>query len=911
MGDVLNENGDLGYHQFTGKGAKAKHQSAIMKKPDQFAQDDDRKKFQDRVIEQLQNQAEEKIQKTDAIIEEVEKKTGPDEEHERAFEMLNSIYEEMLRLDKEEKNQKAQLLEMEGNLENVKNDIYAYKNELVGKKNYQQRLQEKWPDLQEAWIAADKKEKEYEPEVAEWTQKEKNGELNYVTKKWYKHKLSVLKGYRKTREDLEAEIIKSQDTQNALVVEIPHLEALIPSLEGRVTRLESEIENQKKQVMEAAETNKNYTYANSGAFAQEGWFFTAHYARLEKEKLKKEKQEQQEKKEAITDQVLNAGVISVATKDLKSTVNAMYVNGKMMLDAEDIAGKNNKSADEIRQETDAGKYVDKEEVKIRTEEQKIISQMKEREVFQNINSDNLMEYMAYDEEQGDFIIEELAKAEEMSAEERKREYKQIMDQMKGEHNEAALDALNYENIKNLPGNQNRNEDQETSAYSFIPIVNLIAGQMQLLENSKKKEKAGTFDNREISASVLERAREIKRVAEWLPDDSALTEPMTEFSMYWQGLGGMLMDVGKIGWGVVEGMIGKSQQDAINEAEETGNSSKLNGKDGQRTDQVMAGIGLGGMGLGTFIPLKVFQESGIGFMPHLLEENVKWAGVTWLNGGAAAFVSPIAVITSLVNMEKGLMQFLEANDDRSRQREDAQKMRSSGKNRFGNVLDSAATQSKVKQLEGGTDAVMAAAGVVSSVLGVAGLLVTGISTGIGIGVKKIGEHIIRSGHKDDIINSPQVLGGINYDKNLIKEDYFNSIFTHVTGVNTPDDYASAIMVADGIDMHRAMRASIVKPNRDTDAVMSSLGFSDRSLYKNIKLQHVLKVMGIDEDFRTALRNAIEIKGVDYDTSWTKWVKAHSKMDMFGIRLSEDHYKKKNVRHSMEEMAQMRMEKRAKA
>ena len=103
------------------------------------------------------------------------------------------------------------------------------------------------------------------------------------------------------------------------------------------------------------------------------------------------------------------------------------------------------------------------------------------------------------------------------------------------------------------------------------------------------------------------------------------------------------------------------------------------------------------------------------------------------------------------------------------------------------------------------------------------------------------------------------------------------------------------MVEAIDLHRGMRSSMLKPDLEIDRAMSQLGFDDPNKYGNITLKKLHTRMGMTDDWRKTLRNAIEIEGLDYNTNWTKFVK--------GITGNANHYRK-NARLTRAEMAERR-------
>lgn len=191
--------------------------------------------------------------------------------------------------------------------------------------------------------------------------------------------------------------------------------------------------------------------------------------------------------------------------------------------------------------------------------------------------------------------------------------------------------------------------------------------------------------------------------------------------------------------------------------------------------------------------------------------------------------------------------------------------------------------------------MAVLSTILSLTGVGGLAITAASIALKLAIKLIGGALIRKGTTKEILNSPHVLGSLQYDKNIIKDKHFNRLFAQVTGLNSKDNLATALKVVDGIDLHRSMRQSLLVPNPDTYIAMTKLGYPDPLAYPKITLSDLLAKTGVKDDWRQTLRNTIEIKGLDYNTNWTRFVK--------GIAGNRNHYAKEK-RLTRNEMAEQR-------
>jgi hypothetical protein len=146
----------------------------------------------------------------------------------------------------------------------------------------------------------------------------------------------------------------------------------------------------------------------------------------------------------------------------------------------------------------------------------------------------------------------------------------------------------------------------------------------------------------------------------------------------------------------------------------------------------------------------------------------------------------------------------------------------------------------------------------------------VNTGIS-GVTKLINVFVNSKvegkHKDELLASPEVLGNVKYNKNLVSDEKFNQILKKVSGIASKDKLYGAIKTADAIALHVAMRKSYAEENTRTDFVLSGLGFKDRSVYPKISVYDIMKASGHTPsggDWRRELSDALLVENKDYVT-----------------------------------------------
>lgn len=505
--------------------------------------------------------------------------------------------------------------------------------------------------------------------------------------------------------------------------------------------------------------------------------------------------------------------------------------------------------------------MDQGEAAVLSEEQKIVQALRQREIFQYVNSDNLMEYLTYDEGKGDFQIPQ-ATAADISKEELASQILQIK-----------------ENLKQMGIVTNIDEILQ-------PILN-----------------GDAVDMDKISAEIFKEAQRIEETGKYLASDNP--EKMGVACRRALVFGSILSGCGNI----IKFLVGTAFDAGLDfvGGERFGRAwaASRNGDHSLTDSQAAILPGMlslvSALSMGTEFLVKSslidlgltsfhdsvwgeWSPSIFGFKPDIL---------------GASDMTVLGAATAGINIGKGLVDSELARQDKNQMRDAAASRRELGQSGYARFLETAAVEKAVAQFEGYVDAAKGTLSVIFALTGVGGLLATGIALAAGIAAKKIAGAVRRSAQKNKVLDSPEVLGGIDYNKNLISDEDFENILANVTGINNKDSLYSAIKITDSINIHGAMRRSLADPDPDVDAALSGLGFSDKSKYRDIRLKDLQKKIGYSGDWRQDLRHAVEIKGVDYDTNWTRFTKG---------MLGKEHYADSRKRLSRQEAAARRQEKK---
>ena len=784
---------DLSAHTYTGKGLRAKHLSQIVHEKNTFSGDAAEQSFQMALVEKLEadyqaaiDQLARKRDENAARFEEYKKKAGALYEDNDA---ILTHFQAMLRQQETSRQEAAEAQEkrslLQGDLERTRGTLSTVDGELEREKaaleSARGKLERNNQELVELTQALDEAQAASGPFAN--------------AKVWYcKRKLE-----------------SRQNTQNELTEQFAHHSQLVDRYTARKALTEKQVDALSQQIDVLQETAQNARAASeeygsiataiSSAYAMR---FTENYqdtrardyleaygAKQEKETVQQELAESEDRKQTVKKQVQNAEILDMARTGADQTVRAISIDGKMYYDNSQLTDGGQADGPRVAESGQVADKIEQSEEKCLLEEEKVISQLKRLPVFQYMNSDTLMEYMEYDERQGDFIFRQ--------------------PRQNGADGQAAQPSL------------------ETLA------------RLGLTDDA-------AFENESVGS--LERM--IDGLEHGITNTTALVTRL--------------------------GLDAAAKATGCKEAQKAKQAAAVNDRSGADSNRLYAcgkPAQLAAIGANALL-FKQMQAAGLGDTFNHIGTQ-KLLGLDLLGDAKASVASGAG---ALIGMIWGSHMAARGFSQSSRQTDYSGVMKQKGLQRFGRVMDHAAAENRVIGLTGAAEAGMAGLSAVLSLTGVGGLVVTGASAGMKVLIKAVGGYLIRKGTSQEILNSPQLLGGLHYDKNIIDEDHFNALFAQVTGLNQPDDLAATLKVVDGIDLHRGARRSLLIPDPELDRAMAQLGYPDPLMYGRITLKDLHEKIGMTKDWRKTLRNAIEIKGLDYNTGWTEFVK--------GLTGNRNHY-----------------------
>lgn len=845
--------GDARYHSYTGRGPKARHESEIYQERG-YSQEEGERRFQETVVRKIRESYDTRIgQKRDETVRNQEEANRLKEGHEDEYEHLNRAHEELERITRDIEQSRD-----ESNASRARAAYLGREYEVLYQQ-YQQDAKSMDELIKEGETYFAKNDKIFdkirkeEAVIAAIEECQKNGERVFFPErrkqrcrnKVEKYILTLNENARKkiSIDDQVAEKSRNLAKLNGRMGEIRR-QTIDLAQQARTGEENAEQLEQSKEALLATEDGRNLNAE---------WFAAVKKYEKDNRLLEDEMKELERGKADAESQVLLADVVAVPTQDYESEIKGIYIDGQMYLD------------EEAGEETYL-RGVDQGEAAVLSEEQKIVQALRQREIFQYVNSDNLMEYLTYDEGKGDFQIPQ-ATAADISKEELASQILQIK-----------------ENLKQMGIVTNIDEILQ-------PILN-----------------GDAVDMDKISAEIFKEAQRIEETGKYLASDNpekmgilsplAACRPMLVFGGIASGFWNISKFLGGIGLDAGLDFVGGERFGRARAARRNGDHS-LTDSQAAILSGMLSLVSALSMGTEFLVKsslidlgLTSFHDSVWGeWSPSIFGLKLDIlgdSGMTVLGAAAAG-----------INIGKGLVDSELARQDKNQMRDAAASRRELGQSGYARFLETAAVEKAVAQFEGYVDAAKGTLSVIFALTGVGGLLATGIALVAGIAAKKIAGAVRRSAQKNKVLDSPEVLGGIDYNKNLISDKDFENILANVTGINNKDSLYSAIKITDSINIHGAMRRSLVDPDPDVDAALSGLGFSDKSKYRDIRLKDLQKKIGYSGDWRQDLRHAVEIKGVDYDTNWTRFTKG---------MLGKEHYADSRKRLSRQEAAARRQEKK---
>ncbi|MDD7177225.1 MAG: hypothetical protein SPG09_03890 [Lachnospiraceae bacterium] len=884
-------NGDLGYHRMTGRSQKAKHHSAFaQKEATDYSEDEQTASFQRRLVARCTRELEEKIEDADINIRYNNRvvqgmKIYMGDQYDTDMKILEKFHKnaaEANRLTQRMEKKQAKLHVLKEQLAQDEQEMGDLITEITQLTREKERLKEQVDRLTQGT------DQMASQAAAMGVQTEGMSMMDRI-RRWHLRN----KGQRSAKKAQEQGERYAQ-VSGLLEQKKTRHEELTLAMAHRIQKAASatkKIEDDKNQVDSLKRDNEKITKDHAerlmGLGRHDRFFVNAVVAQTRVEMSENEKAHLTQERDTVKHRIVNTDVVDVSRADKSGTLQSMEVGGKTYYFDPDAK----EGTSRILDSDEAEGLVHEEDAKIVHEENEIIRQLKEKEIFQYINSDNLMEYLDYDEEKGDFVfslydqLQEYIAANGLEGMEIPETYEtNIPPEVRALINQS---TKKHGFTDDVIGTMKKREELEASGWNpdvvqgFQALGSGTLNVIKWLANMGLGVGLGMsgLDKLGKSDETWAQVKDVITKFELDPVAALATmigmEPVANALRFFvENLDPTSMQSGmtKIGLGESGEMLG--DQNGMRAAERTGDTSARGSKGATETS--------GGMALGSLLLLladglfgKNLTQLGAG-MDFDAISNSSFALLGLDLWGKAGNLNAFSGLGAVLGMAKGTYDAVQANKDVQRQEQTKQNFQEKGQSRFARTQQNAETVSKVARLEGIVDIGSALATPLLAIAGLGGLAYTVAKIAVGVAVKKIGGALIRSGSKKQILQSPELLGGIKYDHKLITDAHFQYLFTLVTQLGDTDALAETLKVVDGIDLHRTMLASLQHPEQGQSVreALAGFGYTDPSKYGQIKLRDLHKKMDMTDDWRKVIRNAIEVKGIDYDTNWTKFAKAMS-------------------------------------
>ena len=161
------------------------------------------------------------------------------------------------------------------------------------------------------------------------------------------------------------------------------------------------------------------------------------------------------------------------------------------------------------------------------------------------------------------------------------------------------------------------------------------------------------------------------------------------------------------------------------------------------------------------------------------------------------------------------------------------------------------------------------------------VINGVFNGVGMLTNKVASSIAQKRDKSKVLDSPEVLGNVKYDKKKVPDYKFNAILKRVSGITSKDGLYNVVKVTDAVTLHSNMKANKADPI--VGRVMSDLGYKDQTEYDKVKVTDILAKTGHPTgDWRGELRKSMVDNGQTEKKTFGQKVKGFAKKAWGGIK-----------------------------
>lgn len=266
---------------------------------------------------------------------------------------------------------------------------------------------------------------------------------------------------------------------------------------------------------------------------------------------------------------------------------------------------------------------------------------------------------------------------------------------------------------------------------------------------------------------------------------------------------------------------------------------------------------------------------VGEFTHPLADTLAdMSFIKGLEAMGATRITGFDIAQHVIDMGKAATQLAQSAINEKNQRQAAAEMLKRGHERFARVMKEAVAKSKFDKTEAIIDLTSQIAK--DGFMITTGLAGSAVQTGVDYLTKAahgIHKYVANKKNDKELLNSPDILGNIDYDKNVITDKDFNALLESVTGIENKEKLADDLRIIDAIDTHRAAKNLKDKPNAEVTKALKNLNLANAHTFSKLKVDDILQKTSIRTgNFMTRLRDSIEKTGAHYMGAVARWFKA---------------------------------------
>lgn len=816
--------GDLEYHKATGRGLETKNHSQIFEKRDTTVEAGTMKAdVLNRVRTNLDRQKTELEQKQAVNNAELESMADINHQTKVQAEDMVHVSEHLKKIDDVlEARKEFEKLE-QSRLKEIAKAKKSSRKEIESNLKKQEKDRKKIADKEAELAPFYQKREDMNNELRYLQERLDSGESLNLTeaRHWYRLHKNIPKVEEKIQKQ-ESKLLslkisqqKHEDLVRISLEKIEELEKEVRDIADKRADREAVMEahREAKEILKEQDTQNREQYTNMDEISA-----TMKESQKLAEKLDANAKNRQNAEKDVAEAEVSSFLVN---NEINDTVEGVIVQGQVYLDHQEMAEK------EIQITDNDEEHLHQQEVLRQKEMKKIADAIRNRPLFQFLNSETISDYMLYNEKTGEFDL-----ADENMTPEQRAQFEE---------------RARRKYFKDDTAFTNHKIEQNPETEKWKAIGQIVGNSMKAVWNELWPEGATA-----IGADYMVPA---------FTESEALKVVTPEH---------------KVGAGIGAGVRADMGTQGVMEAAD-----------------LAVTIMDGPVESGQLFKNTMFAKEAT---QNWFGEKLQGAGLLKDGGYKLTEVGAVAYALDYIQF---VHRISSAQYHSVQQKREMENKLAQGYQRFARQMKSCLNETNVERMK----AIVSMVGSTARTMFMAGTGITGLVTDLTaivgkIIVKAVATGKMRGKNINEILNMPEVLGGIDYNKKLVSEEDFQNVLANVTGIGSKEKLVEAMQIVDSIDLHRVALKSQNRMNLEVDKQMAALGYGDKSRYDKVTVADIVKkTKGSGKDWRTELRNAVETEGVDYDTSGTIIDKANHNLVMHA----------KNMRKSSDEITYQKQKK----